>query len=574
MACDLCDLPTPDPPVTGEDGAGIFCCRGCREVAQRLEDFDPGPPAGQTGAAPDSDSSPAGTPSDQPGRAVRSESSASGRLGQARAPASRLDTGDPDAGGEEVFFAVEGMHCGTCELFLEATATDHPAVADASASYPTGSIRLVYDEAEVAPADLSDLLDGTGYAARPIEEEAPEEDGPVPRLLVGGFFGMMTMLWYLLFLYPAYLGLPADVLLLDVQGRAGTYLLANTWVMATVILGYTGYPILRGAYVSLRAGQPNMDLLVALAAGTAYTYSAVAVLLGHAEVYFDIAVVVILVVTLGEYYKRRVTDRAAGALADLTRERAGDARRRSEDGTESVGVDDLAAGEEVVVRAGERIPLDGTVLEGHGAVDASLVTGESVPERRSPGDEVVGGAEVCDGALVVLVDAADESTLDRVVRRLWTIQTSSSGVQRLADRIALVFVPLVVALAIGAGLVHWLLGADPLAALLTGLTVLIVSCPCALGLATPLSVASATRAGLERGVAVLDETVFERATDVDVVAVDKTGTLTTGEMRVESVVTADVRAGGSSQADLLTDGGMPRDHGSTGADAAGASDTG
>ncbi len=526
MGCSLCDLPTPDPPVTGDGDDGTFCCRGCLAVARRLNDIDTDGATETTGEGPADEQ----TLTDASPEAV-------------------LDTGDPDSEGETAFFAVEGMHCSTCEAFLEATATDHPAVANARASYPTGTVQLTYDADVVDGDDLVEVLDGSGYTARPVDEDAPDEDGPAVRLLVGGFFGMMTMLWYVLFLYPAYLGLPSEALLLDVHGSAGRYVLANILVMTAVVLGYTGFPILRGAVVSLRARRPNMDLLVALAAGTAFTYSTLALLLGRVEVYFDIAVVVVLVVSLGEYYKRRITDRATAALTDLTREQVAEARRRTGNGVETVAVEALSGGDEVVVRAGERLPLDGTVVEGEATVDASLVTGEAVPERREPGDAVVGGAVVSAGALVVCVDDAADSTLDRVVRRLWTIQSASPGVQRLADRIALVFVPLVVALAAGAALLHVLLGADPVGAMLTGLAVLIVSCPCALGLATPLSVATATREALARGVAVLDESVFERAPAVDVVAVDKTGTLTTGVMSVRRVHRPDSTQG------VATDGG-------------------
>jgi Cu2+-exporting ATPase len=528
--CTLCDLPTPDPPVTDSEVDGSFCCRGCLEVARTL---------------------------DEPASA------------DAEAAREALDTGDAadpaEVDGEAAFFDVEGMHCATCEVFIEDRATSHEGVHAAEASYASDMVKLVYDPETVARDSLPALLTGLGYSARDLDSEADHDDQELTgRLLVGGFFGMMVMLWYVLFLYPTYFGVDPDALFLDVTGVAGTYLLGNIWIMSSVVLFFTGYPILRGAYVSLRSGHPNMDLLVALAATTAYVYSTVTLALGGTEVYFDISVVVVLVVSIGTYYETTIKERAASALTELTEERVDRARRRiaasdaaSDEATttEEVAIDDLGPGDEVVVRPGERVPVDGTVVEGTAAVDESLVTGESVPERKTSGESVIGGALVTDGALVVTVDDAEESTLDRLVTRLWDIQSARPGAQRLADRLAAVFVPLVIVLAVIAVGVHGLaLGAMPTAALLTGLAVLVVSCPCALGLATPLAVASAIREALDRGIVVTDESVFEAATETDVVAFDKTGTLTTGRMQVVETAVGD-GDGTTSAPGTVPDGG-------------------
>ncbi len=497
-SCTLCDLPTPDPPVTDAEVAGTFCCRGCLEVARTLDDA--------AGSDPD---------------AVREA----------------LSTPTPDeaATGAETFLSVEGMHCATCEAFVESRAAGREGVLAAEASYPSNMVKLVYDPERVDADALPGLLSGLGYTARPLDDRGEAGgDESVGRLLVGGFFGMMTMLWYVLFLYPAYLGVDPASLLLDVTGSAGQYLVANIWLMATVVLLYTGYPLLRGAYVSLRAGHPNMDLLVALASVTAYVYSVGSTLLGGTEVYFDITVVIVLVVSLGDYYEDRLKRRAAGRLSDLTASQVDEARVRTPDGPERVGIDAVDPGDELVVREGERIPLDGAVVEGSGAVDESLVTGESVPVRRGEGDEVVGGAVLVDGALVVEVADDATSTLDRIVSLLWDIQSTRPGAQRLADRIAAVFVPSVLVLAVAAAGYHLLAGATLTGAFLTGLAVLVVSCPCALGLATPLAVASGISSALERGVVVTDGAVFERASETDVVAFDKTGTLTAGRMELLS----------------------------------------
>ncbi|WP_251341673.1 heavy metal translocating P-type ATPase [Haloplanus halophilus] len=510
MTCTLCDLPTPDPPVTEEGVEGTFCCRGCLEVARSLDEAE-----GASAADVDGADGVRETLGDDDG------------------------SGDPaaEADADVAFVAVDGMHCATCEAFLESRATDHEGVVAAEASYPSDLVRLVYDGERLAEDDLPALLDGAGYRARGVDEDGEDDTTEtVGRLVIGGFFGMMTMAWYVLFLYPTYLGLGADLLLLDVTGTAGDYLLWNVWVMTSVVLGYTGYPILRGAYVSLRAGRPNMDLLVALAAGTAYVYSTATLLRGGTEVYFDITTVVVLVVTLGGYYETRLKERAAGQLTELTESRVDEARRRTDGGAETVSVDDLRPGDEVIVGTGDRVPVDGEVIEGTAAVDESLVTGESVPVRRTVGEEVIGGGLVTEGGVVIEAADGATSTLDRLVTHLWRVRSSRSGVQRLADRIAAVFVPVVVLLAAAAFVGHIALGAAPTDAFLTGLTVLVVSCPCALGLATPLAVATGVREALDRGVVIVEGDTFERASEAEIVAVDKTGTLTTGEMRLHDAV--------------------------------------
>ena len=496
--CTLCGLPTPEPPHASSDIDGEYCCQGCLTVARTLDE--------------------------QPEEADVDE---------------HLDTGPAtaDVEGAETYLDVSGMHCATCEQFLETTATDVAGVRAAEASYTSGMMQVVYDPEQTESAAVAEGLSTYGYEARERTDTGEDDDQQaVGRLLVGGFFGMMTMMWYILFLYPVYLGVGPAGGLVDLAGPAGGYLFANVWVMATVVLGYTGYPLLRGAVVSLRVGHPNMDLLVAVAATTAYVYSTVAMVLGQVDVYFDIAIVVVLAVTIGDYYQERVRRRATGRLAAISDERSETARRRTAAGTETVQRSEIDGRDELVVREGERVPVDGCVADGTGAVDEALVTGESLPVSKGPGDEVIGGGTLVDGGLVVRADEEPTSTADRLVETLWDVQSGIAGPQRLVDRIAAVFVPLVFVLAVLTTAGHLAFGSGTTPALLTGLTVLVVSCPCALGLATPMAVAAGIRDALADGIVITDKGVLETATEIETVAFDKTGTLTTGEMTVRDVV--------------------------------------
>ena len=491
--CTLCDLPTGADPHTAADVDGEFCCRGCLAVARSLDDVD------------DLDEVDERRPETEP---------------------------DEEFDGETAFLHVDGMHCATCESFLELTAGEQAGVAAAEASYATDTIRVDYDPDAVSADELPERLSVAGYAASDRADPDPDgDDAAVVRFLIGGgFFGMMAMLWYVVFLYPTYFGYEP---ILDLGGVSGTYLFAQVWVFASIVLFYTGYPILRGAYVSLRARRPNMDLLVSLAAASSYAYSTLALLLGRTDLYFDVTIAVILVVTAGNHYESLIKRRATGMLSELTT--AGDRTARTEGG-ETVAVDAVEPGDRLLVRPGERVPFDGTVVEGTAAVDEALVTGESLPATKREGDAVRGGTVVTDAPVVVEVGEDATSTLDTLVRLLWEIQSSRSGVQRLVDRLATAFVPLVVAVAVlGAG-ATLAFGAAPADAALVGLTVLIVSCPCALGLATPLAVAAGIRDAARRGIVIVSDAVFEEAADVDTVVLDKTGTLTDGEMRLVDTV--------------------------------------
>jgi Cu2+-exporting ATPase len=515
-ACALCDLPTPDPPITATvDGSErAFCCTGCREIYRTLGDLD-----------------------DREGDLDRDAIRRRARGGTRR----RTDAAEVPDAAAEAFLHVDGMHCTACEAFLETLAEQDEAVYRAEASYASEMVRVRYDADRRSAADLPRLLDRAGYRAALSGDDASgaqsESDGDtVVRLLFGGFFAMMVMAWYLVFLYPIYAGYEG---LIDLTSDAGRYALANVWAATSFVFALTGWPILRSADVSLRVLRPNVDLLVSVAAVGAYVYSTVALVMGRTEMYFDVAVVIVMAVSLGRWVESRMKRRATGLLEDLTREQVDTAERvigsggdGQAPGTKTVDVGALSTGDRVRVRSGERVPVDGTVTRGTATVDESLLTGEAMPVEKAEGDRVVGGSVVRSGAVVAEVSAGGESTLDRIVRLMWKTQAETPGAQQLADQIAAVFVPGVLLLSTLVTATLLATGTAAGEAVLTGLTVLIVSCPCALGLATPLAVAAGTKAALARGIVVTHAGVFEDAARAETVVFDKTGTLTTGEMTV------------------------------------------
>ncbi|WP_263623816.1 heavy metal translocating P-type ATPase [Saliphagus infecundisoli] len=472
----------------------------------------------------------------------------------------------PDAGTQraqteshDVFLQVDGMHCATCEAFLESIADDCTGVTDAAASYVTETIRVEYDPTRISADALCDALSPLGYTAtrrdggsdnvltavgqsRRQDETGGRDIDEVLgfRYAAGVIFGTFMLLPYAVLLYPAQLssffgdgtlGMYASAS--GIGGGDGLLILPLFLVLTGVVLVFTGLPLLQGAYVSLKMRQPNTDLLVALTVVSAYVYSTIAFLLGRIDVYYDLTIVIAASVVAAIFYESLSKQRAMDRLTDLTISHVTDARRYDADGTTTtVDVSDLDPGDRVLVREGERIPIDGVLAEGECTIDEAIVTGESLPVLKRAGDDLVGGAVVTDGAAVLTVSDSQSSSIDRLITSVWNLQSGDHGVQRQADRLASIVIPVVVGGAVLAGGWSLVTGSDVSLVVLTTLSVLLVGCPWALGLATPLSVATSIEEAVTRGIVVFDETVFERLRNVDVVVFDKTGTITTGRMEV------------------------------------------
>ncbi|WP_436344219.1 heavy metal translocating P-type ATPase [Natronorubrum sp. FCH18a] len=506
-ACTLCELPVEESGVTADGEA--FCCAGCREVYDALGDIE----------------------------AVEADD-----VRDARDESDEDETRVVPDGHETTFLEVDGMYCATCEAFIESVAGETDGVSSVSSSYVTDTVRIDHDPAVASVEDLKAEISRLGYSAYDREDSISRrraDNWATGRIAVGVLMGMTVMMQYLLIIYPTYFGgLFYDERTTEFFTQALASDLATPFyvvigALTTIVLAVTGKPILQGAYVAVKTRSPNMDLLVAIAAVSAYLYSTLSIAVGGPHIYYDVTVAIVVIVSVGGYYESEIKRKATERLSDLTAVQVDEAKRLLETGeTEEVAVDDLEPDDRVVVRAGERIPIDGTVVDGEAAVDEAVVTGESLPVTKIGGDDVVGGSTVSDGSLTIRVGEDATSTVDRIGELVWDLQSGTHGIQKLADKLATIFVPLVLVLATVVTVVYLLLWFGITTALLVGLTVLIVSCPCALGLATPLAVAAGIRDALDRSIVVFDDSVFERLCDADTVVFDKTGTLTTGDMTV------------------------------------------
>jgi len=328
------------------------------------------------------------------------------------------------------------------------------------------------------------------------------------------------------------------------------------FALATPVVLWAGYPFFERGWKSVTSGNLNMFTLIAMGTGVAWLYSVVAVLApqvfpsefrdhhGNVAVYFEAAAVITVLVLLGQVLELRAREQTSGAIRALLDLAPKHARRLKEDGTEEdIAVDLIAVGEKLRVRPGEKIPVDGHTLEGKSSIDESMVTGESMPVAKKAGDRLIAGTINQTGALVMQADKVGRDTmLSQIVQMVAAAQRSAAPIQRLADRVSAWFVPLVIATAILAFVAWAIFGPEPRFgyALVAAVTVLIIACPCALGLATPMSIMVGVGRGAQMGVLVKNAAALERLENVDTIVVDKTGTLTEGKPRLTKVFTADI----------------------------------
>lgn len=438
---------------------------------------------------------------------------------------------------------VLGMHCASCAASVEkALGRDTPGVLEAAVNLADNTVTVSYDPALVGHETLAAAVAAAGFElVLPSAGMSAEEAGRGARrreearhrrdFLVGAVF--TTPLFVL--------SMARDM------GLGATWLHAAwmPWLLgalATPVQFVTGRAFYVGAWRGLRAGAANMDTLVSLGAGSAYLHAAALLVMpglgGHSG--FETAAVILTLVRLGKLLEARARGRAGDAITALLA-LAPDRASLLSDGVEhDVPVSRLRPGDVVRVRPGERVPVDGLVSEGHAAVDESMFTGEPLPADRGPGDEVLGGSIDRDGLLTVRVTAVGEQTaLARVTALVRRAQQSKAPVQRLADRVAAVFVPVIAVVALLTFAGWWAFGGAFAPALTRMIAVLVVACPCALGLATPTAVMVGTGLAARHGVLFRDAAALERAHRVNTLLVDKTGTLTAGRPAATDWVVAE-----------------------------------
>ena len=448
---------------------------------------------------------------------------------------------------------VGGMQDASAVSRLEAALRAVPGVLRADLNLAAENAFIAYLPDVTDMAALNSSVAEAGYTLEAAGHE-PETalGGPAQATGSAEQRAMKTRLGIALALsLLVLLGSMGSVLFPSLRGWWGEnpYLL---WALATPVQFWVGWRFYRGAWATLRHLTFDMNALIVMGTSAAYFYSVAAVLApgffisqavnGEMPLYFDTAAVIITLILLGRYLEARAKRQTAAAIRELMDFQPQMARIVREGTPLEVPVATLAVGDVVQVRPGERVPVDGLVLEGQSAVDESMLTGESMPVEKTPGDEIVGGTLNTIGAFTFRATRIGRDTaLARIVRLIEEAQGSKAPLQRLADRIAARFVPAVISVALVTFFAWYLLGPEPALtrALLAFVAVLIIACPCALGLATPTAVMVAMGAGAAKGVLVRDSEALERLHNVTTVVLDKTGTLTQGKPEVTDVIAVD-----------------------------------
>ena len=431
-----------------------------------------------------------------------------------------------------VVLSVEGMTCAACTGRVERVLKAQPGVKDAVANLALRRATVtLWDGAATTPEALSAVVRRAGYAASPLEQSMPHDPAAEVRALARQTWiaGALTLPVFVTemggHLYP-----PFHHWLMGLIGVMPLWL--AQFVLVTAVLIGPGRRFFAKGIPALLRGSPDMNALVAVGTGAAWAYSTVVVfapaLIPEASraVYFEAAAVIVVLILLGRTLEARARGRAGAAIARLVTLQPKVARL--EDGTE-VPVAGLLPGMRVQIRPGERVPVDGIVISGQSAVDQSMLTGEPLPVLRAVGDAVTGGTVNGTGALVVEVRQVGAATvLARIVALVEEAQGTKLPVQEVVDRVTLWFVPVVMGVALLASVIWLLAGAGLASALVAGVSVLIIACPCAMGLATPVSILVGTGRAAELGVLFRRGDALQRLAEVQVVAFDKTGTLTAG----------------------------------------------
>ncbi len=426
---------------------------------------------------------------------------------------------------------ISGMTCASCASRVERALRRVDGVIEAHVNLPAETATVVYDPGRAQASELVGAILDAGYRARELRERPVERDREEREREAE--IGRQKLVFGL----AAALSAPLVSLMLShLFGVTLPPLLASPvfqFALATPVQFVAGWQFYRGAYVALRAGSPNMDVLVALGTTAAYAFSTYQALVGGGHVYYESSAVVITLVLLGRLLEARAKGRTSEAIRKLMglAPRVAHVMRGQAEldvPTEEVQVDDI-----VIVKPGERIPVDGLVLEGTSVVDESMLTGESIPVDKGPGDRVTGATVNKHGSFKFRATRVGRDTvLAQIVRMVEQAQGSKAPVQRLADTVSAYFVPAVLGVA-AVALAGWLaITGDVARSLLACTAVLVIACPCALGLATPTAIMVGTGRGAEAGILIKGAEHLERAHMVDTVVLDKTGTITSGEPEV------------------------------------------
>ncbi len=445
-------------------------------------------------------------------------------------------------------YPINGMHCASCVRVIEKSLTRTPGVKEANVNLATEKATVTYDDTQCGPAQIASAVSNVGYTVL-VEQTKEDEEAEKKRkqrelrdLKIKVFFSLAVGA---LILWGSFPGLM----------ETAPFFLKNFWVqllLATPVQFWAGLSFYKATIPALKHRTANMDTLVALGTTVAYGYSAFVTIFPqilqsigiHPEPYFDVAAIIIGLILLGRYFEAKAKAGTSEAIKKLIGLQAKTARVIRNGKDIDIPIDQVAIGDIIRVRPGEKIPVDGQILEGESSVDESMITGESIPVDKTKNDAVVGATINKTGTFTYkATKVGQETMLAQIIKLVQEAQGSKAPIQRIADLISSYFVPVVIMLAFLTFGVWYVFGPSPvlLFALLNTVAVLIIACPCAMGLATPTAIMVGTGKGAEHGILIKDAESLETAHKINTVIFDKTGTLTHGKPEVTDVKSLESR---------------------------------
>ena len=446
-------------------------------------------------------------------------------------------------GGARADLTIGGMTCAACVSRIEKAARRVPGVSDATVNLLANQGAFVYNPALTSPSAITAAIEKIGYDAAPLTPETPKADSAAENKELAHRFGVAALLTL-----PVLVGAMGREIGLPVPNW-----LASPWLqllLSTPVLFWAGGRFFRGAWLSLKGRSSDMNTLIALGTGTAYLFSLAVTITPHAfggrgEVYYETADVILTLLLLGRLLEARAKGRTGAAIETLLGLQPKTARVRRDGEEIDIALEQVRVGDEVRVRPGEKVPVDGKIIEGASALDESMITGESLPVEKILGDTVLGATVNTRGSFVFAATRVGADTaLARIAALVRAAQSSRAPIQTLADKITAYFVPVVLMIAVLTFALWFSVGRAPSLALSNFIAVLIIACPCALGLATPTSLMVGTGKGAEHGILIKNAEALQRAGTLKTVILDKTGTLTTGKPVLTDVVPANGLARG------------------------------
>ncbi|MBU4330663.1 MAG: heavy metal translocating P-type ATPase [Acidobacteria bacterium] len=451
-----------------------------------------------------------------------------------------------DVGTASIELPIQGMKCASCVTAIEKALLQKEGITKASVNLATEKARVEYIPAAISLNEIMKTIEGTGYKVLEVPPEETVED--VEKIVHQKEFKKLSIKFYsgLIFGVLIFLG-SASKMFPWVPAFLNNFFVL--WMLATPVQFWIGWQFYKGAWGAFRHRNANMDTLIVVGTSAAYLYSVAATLFPtffesggiKPEVYFDTSAIIITLILLGRLLEARAKGQTSEAIKKLIGLQPKTARVIRDEIEMDIPVEEVLVGDKILVRPGERIAVDGVVVEGKSAVDESMITGESIPVKKEAGDEIIGATINKTGSFTFAATKIGKDTaLAQIIKLVQDAQGSKAPIQRLADVISGYFVPIVISIAIATFVIWFNFGPNPSLtfALLNFVAVMIIACPCALGLATPTAVMVGTGKGAENGILIKGGESLETAHKLDTIVFDKTGTLTKGEPEVTDIVTS------------------------------------